>query len=57
MRGNNVGGIIFDYIKAEAVKLGCYEITLNVWEGNDEARKFYEYAGMKPKKTQMELVL
>lgn len=37
--------------------MGCYEVTLNVWEGNDIARRFYEKMGMVPKETQMEFIL
>ena len=39
------------------MRLDCYEITLNVWEGNDAARAFYDRMGMKPKETQMEYIL
>ena len=37
--------------------LGCYELNLVVWEGNDGARAFYDAMGMKPKETMMELIL
>ncbi len=56
-RGKHVGTRLFDHIRQEAKKLGCYEVTLNVWEGNDAARAFYEKMGMRPKETQMELIL
>ena len=56
-RGNGVGSALFEYVLAQARALGCYEVTLNVWEGNDAARKFYNRLGMKPKETQMELIL
>ena len=36
---------------------GCYDVTLNVWEGNDNARAFYEKMGMFVKETQMETIL
>ena len=29
----------------EAKRLGCYEVTLNVWAGNTSAEKFYEKMG------------
>ena len=35
----------------------CYEVTLNVWEGNDSAKAFYEKMGLKPKETQMEYII
>ncbi len=56
-RGHHVGEALFDFVREEARRMGCYEITLNVWEGNDSARKFYDRMGLKPQKTQMELIL
>ena len=56
-RGQGVGKALFDFVKREAMRLNCYDITLNVWEGNDPALKFYESVGMKPEKTQMEFIL
>ena len=56
-RGRGVGRSLFEFVKAEAKRLSCYEITLNVWEGNDAARAFYDKMGMKPKETQMEFIL
>ena len=56
-RGRQIGRQLFEYVKQEARTLGCYEVTLNVWEGNDGARAFYDKMGMKPKETQMELIL
>ena len=35
--------------KSEAKRLGCYEVTLNVWSGNTPAEKFYEKMGLKTK--------
>ena len=57
MRGRHRGEQLFAHVKEEARKLGCYEITLNVWEGNDGARGFYEKMGMKVKSTTMECIL
>ena len=56
-RGMHIGQKLFDFVKNHAKALGCYEITLNVWEGNDAARGFYENLGLKPKETQMEYIL
>ena len=56
-RGQHVGRTLFEYVKSEAKKLGCYEVTLNVWEGNTSAEKFYEKMGMKTKERQMEYIL
>jgi len=56
-QGKGVAIQLFDHVKAEAKRLGCREITLNVWEGNDNAKRFYDNLGMKPMKTYMEYVL
>lgn len=56
-RGQHVGRTLFEYVKSEAKKMGCYEVTLNVWEGNTSAEKFYEKMGMKTKERQMEYIL
>lgn len=56
-RGKHIGSGLFDFVRDEAKRLGCYEITLNVWEGNDGANSFYRALGMKPKETQMEYIL
>ncbi len=56
-RGMHVGQALFEYVKQEAKKRGCYEITLNVWEGNSSAKYFYEKMGLTPQKTQMEFIL
>lgn len=52
----HVGEALFAHVRQEAESLGCHDIQLNVWEGND-ARYFYEKMGMKVRKTMMELVL
>ena len=56
-RGKGAGKALFDFVKKEASSRGCYDVALNVWEGNDSARAFYEKLGMKVKETQMELIL
>lgn len=56
-RGSHIGQKLFLHVQQEAKKMGCYEVTLNVWEGNDTARKFYEAMGFKVKETQMEYIL
>ena len=55
-RHMHVGEALFEHVRKEAVRLGCHDVHLNVWEGND-ARAFYEKMGMKVRKTTMELVL
>ena len=56
-RGQGVGHKLFDYLRGEARRLQCYELTLNVWEGNDSALRFYEKHGMKIQKRELEIVL
>jgi len=55
-RGQHVGTILFDHVKKYAREQGCYDVTLNVWEGNN-AREFYDKMGMFVKETQMEIIL
>ena len=57
VRGQHVGEHLFEYVKGEAKRLGCYEVTLNVWTGNTSAEHFYEKMGMKTKERQMEYIL
>ncbi|WP_029232220.1 GNAT family N-acetyltransferase [Butyrivibrio sp. VCB2006] len=56
-REQRVGMKLFEYVKEKAKELDCYEISLNVWEGNECAQKFYDKMGMKVKETQMEYIL
>ena len=56
-RGQHVGQSLFEFVKGEAKRLGCYEVTLNVWTGNTAAENFYEKMGMKTKERQMEFIL
>ena len=56
-RGQHVGTLLFDYVKQYARDNGCYDVMLNEWEGNDNARRFYEKMGMFVKETQMEILL
>lgn len=56
-RGQHIGESLFEFVKCEARKRGCYEVTLNVWAGNTSAEKFYEKMGMKTKERQLEYIL
>lgn len=56
-RSQGVGRALLDFVKEEGKRLGCYEITLNVWAGNDSAIRFYEKNGLKAKETTMEYIL
>ena len=39
-RGMHIGQQLFEHVKNEASRLGCYEVTLNVWTGNTSAEKY-----------------
>ena len=56
-RGQGVAKALYAHTVAYAKTCGCTSITLNVWEGNNNARRFYELAGMTPRKTYMEMKL
>ena len=56
-RGKHVGRALYKYVRDYAKSIGCNNITLNVWEGNDAALNFYRNMGMKVQKTTMEIVL
>ena len=56
-RGRHIGEKLFEYVKEEARRLGCYEVTLNVWSGNDGAELFYEKMGIRTMKRYMEYIL
>ena len=56
-RGQHIGESLFEHVKEQAKRLGCYEVTLNVWAGNEKAERFYDKMGMKTKERQMEYIL
>ena len=56
-RRKHVGLTLFEYVKNEAIRLGCDEITLNSWVGNTPAEKFYESLGFKPRSIIMEYII
>ena len=53
-RGQHVGKALYEYVRDYAASIGCNNITLNVWEGNDAALSFYRNMGMRVQKTTME---
>ena len=56
-RGRHIGRQLFDHVRDYAAAAGCRAITLNVWDGNDAAMRFYRHLGMHVQKTCMELNL
>lgn len=56
-RGKGVGRALYQAVLGLARAAGCYHVTLNVWEGNDSARRFYEKMGLAVQKTCLEAIL
>ncbi len=56
-RGEGIGRQLYEYVKQYAKNQGCYNLTLNMWEGNDDAIRFYRNLGLKPYKYGMETLL
>ena len=56
-RGMHIGTKLYNHVIDFARKSGCYNVTLNVWAGNDGAIKFYERIGFKVQKIGMETIL
>lgn len=56
-RREGIGDALFQKALSTAQELGCHNLTLNVWEGNDSALRFYEKHGMKIQKRELEIVL
>lgn len=56
-RGRHIGSALYEYVRDYARSIGCHNVTLNVWEGNDAALQFYKSMGMKVQKTGMEMIL
>lgn len=57
LRGKHIGHELMDAVKDAARKLGCYNLTLNVWACNPNAHRFYEQCGMRVQKYCMETIL
>ena len=57
VRGKHIGKALYEFVRDYAKSIGCYNITLNVWEGNDSAYSFYKNMGMQVQKTGMETIL
>ncbi len=56
-RGRGIATALYRHVTAWAKDLGCSHITLNVWQGNDSAMRFYEKAGLTPRSITMEMEL
>lgn len=56
-RGEHIGTALYNAVLALAKETGCYNVTLNVWCGNDSAMEFYKAKGLKPQRIFMEHIL
>ena len=56
-RKQGIGKALYQKVVETAKENDCYEITLNVWPGNDAALKFYEKMGMKTRSVFMEHIM
>ena len=56
-RSKGVGRMLYESVKEYAIEKRFYNITLNVWQCNPTAIKFYESMGLKPQRIGMEVIL
>ncbi len=56
-RGQHIGKALYENACRYARQRGCYNVTLNVWNCNEGAMKFYEALGLKPQKVGMEYII
>ena len=56
-RGRGIATVLYRHVTGWATDIGCGYVTLNVWQGNDSALKFYEKMGMQTRSTTMETKL
>lgn len=57
LRGQHIGKQLYEFTLNFAKESGCYNLTLNVWNCNPAAMKFYESCGLLPQKVHMETIL
>ncbi|MBY5033734.1 GNAT family N-acetyltransferase [Streptococcus gallolyticus] len=56
-RGQAIGQKLMDFAKEYAKELSCHNLTLDVWNDNAGAARFYERLGMSAQKTRLEMML
>ncbi|MFU2204501.1 GNAT family N-acetyltransferase [Streptococcus pluranimalium] len=56
-RGLGIGEQLYQFALAKARECGCYHLTLNVWNANEGAVRFYERMGMRPQEMHMETII
>ena len=57
LRGKHIGKELYEAAVNLARETGCYNLTLNVWNCNTSALRFYEKCGLVPQKIGMEVIL
>ncbi len=57
MRGKHIGKMLYEHVLEYAKENGFYNITLNVWNCNPGAIRFYEAMGFEVQKFGMERIL
>lgn len=57
LRGQHIGKTLYEAVLSFAREQGCYNVTLNVWNCNEPAMRFYDACGLKPYKVGMEQIL
>ena len=57
VRRQHLGQTLFDYLKQEAKRLDCDEITLNCWTDNKAAKEFYKKMGFNARSEIMEFAI
>ena len=56
-RGTGAGKALMKAAEEHAKSIGCHNVTLNVWEFNENAKEFYEHLGYGTQKRQMEKII
>ncbi len=56
-RRKHLGTKLLNYVFDYAKQIGCYNVTLNVWNLNKEALNFYKHNDMNPLKIYMEKII
>lgn len=56
-RGTGAGKALMKAAEEHAKSIGCYNVTLNVWEFNENAKEFYQHLGYGTQKRQMEKII
>lgn len=56
-RRQHIGRMLYNHVRDYAKENGFYNMTLNVWNCNPGAVRFYESLGFQPQKIGMEMIL